>query len=220
MLVKNLITDGIVPLQIDDTGRVALEWMEDLRISHLPIVDNKKLIGLISEFDIYNFDNLDEKIEKMPLTSNAPFVYDYQHVFDALGVLNENKLSLVPVLDEHDNYLGIISLQSIIEFFGDSYSVKEPGGVIVLEMSSNDYSLSEIAQIVESNDAKILSLIINSDPDSTRLQISMKVNKMDLGAILQTFNRYNYNIIASFYDKNNFDDMRNRYDAFMNYLNI
>lgn len=220
MLVKNLITDGIVPLQLEDTGKLALEWMEDMRVLHLPVVEQNKLIGLISEIDIYNFDNLDEKIEKMTLPSNPPFVYDYQHIFDALSVLNENKLSLVPVLDEHDNYLGIISLYSIIEFLAESYSVKEPGGVLVLEMSSNDYSLSEIAQIVESDDAKILSLIINSNPDSTRLQISMKVNKMDLSAMLQTFNRYNYNIIASFYDKNSFDDMRSRYDTFMNYLNI
>lgn len=220
MIAKHLITDGIMPLKTSDTGRTALSWMEDQRVMHLPIVNESSFLGLISEFDIYNLNHLDEPIGSYSLSLNKPYVYEYQHLFDALRQLYINKLSLIPVLDEHDNYVGAITLQSLLEHFAESFSVAEPGGVVVLEMSVNDYALSEIARIVESNDAKILSLYITADPDSTRMQLSLKINRVDLTAILQTFNRFNYNILASFSERDDQDDMRDRYDALMNYLNI
>lgn len=220
MLVREMISDGIMPLKKDDTGWDALSWMEDFRVSHLPLVDDKKLIGLVSEYDIYNAHNFEEKIEKIPLIGNPIFVFDYQHAFDALSMLTQNRLTLLPVLDEHENYMGTVSMQTLLAFVGNSFSISEPGGVVVLEMSINDYSLSEIAQIVESNNAKILSLMIHSEKDSMRMQLSLKLNKSDLKGILQTLNRYNYNIIASFTDNAYYDDLRDRYDAFMNYLNI
>ncbi|MDR0969466.1 MAG: CBS domain-containing protein [Lentimicrobiaceae bacterium] len=220
MLVRELISDGIMPLKKEDTGWDALSWMEDFRVLHLPLVDGKKLLGLISEYDIYNTHYFEEKIGKIPLSGNPIFVYDYQHAFDALSVLTQNQLTLLPVLDEHENYMGTVSMQALLMFVGNSFSISEPGGVVVLEMSINDYLLSEIAQIMESNDAKILSLMIHSEKDSTRIQVSLKLNKSDLKGILQTLNRYNYNIIASFTDNAYYDDLRDRYDAFMNYLNI
>jgi len=189
MIVKQLITDGILPLKTSDTGRTALSWMEDFRVTHLPIVNESSFLGLISEFDVYNMNDFDEPIGSYSLSLSKPYVYDYQHLFDALRQVYVNKLSLIPVLDEHDNYLGAITLQSLLEHFAASFSVAEPGGVIVLEMSENDYSLSEIARIVESNDAKILSLYTTLDPNSTRLDVSLKINRIELGGILQTFNR-------------------------------
>ncbi len=220
MIAKHLITDGIMPLKTSDTGRTALSWMEDQRVMHLPIVNESSFLGLISEFDIYNLNHIDEPIGSYSLSLNKPYVYEFQHLFDALRQLYVNKLSLIPVLDEHDNYVGSITLQSLLEHFAESFSVAEPGGVVVLEMSTNDYALSEIARIVESNDAKILSLYITADPDSTRMQLSLKINRVDLTAVLQTFNRFNYNIVASFSERDDQDDMRDRYDALMNYLNI
>lgn len=220
MIAKYLITDGIIPLKTSDTGRTALSWMEDQRIMHLPIVNESVFLGLISEFDIYNLNNFDEPIGSYSLSLNNPYVYDYQHLFDALRQLYIHKLSLIPVLDDHDNYVGSITLQSLLEHFAESFSVAEPGGVIVLEMSSTDYALSEIARIVESNDAKILSLYITADPDSTRMQLSIKINRVDISGIMQTFNRFNYSILASFSERDDQDDMRDRYDALMNYLNI
>jgi acetoin utilization protein AcuB len=220
MIARKLITDGIMPLKTSDSGRTALSWMEDFRVLHLPIVNNTGFLGLISEFDIYDLNSLDEPLGNHQLSLNAVVVYEYQHIYDVLRLVHQNHLSLIPVVDEKENYLGSITLQSLVEHFAEAVSVNEPGGIIVLEMSLNDYTLTEIARIVESNDAKIMSLFIHLHPDSTRIDVTLKINRIDLGAVLQTFNRYNYLIKASFTELDNLDDLRERYDALMNYLNI
>ncbi|PKP52561.1 MAG: CBS domain-containing protein [Bacteroidetes bacterium HGW-Bacteroidetes-1] len=220
MIAKNLITDGIMPLKTSDTGRSALSWMEDFRVMHLPIVNNEGLLGLISELDIYSFNDFDEPIGNHALSLIRPFVYENQHIYEVMRLVQEYHLSLIPVVDEHDNYLGSISLQSLLEYFAASLSVSEPGGVVVLELNVNDFVLSEIARIVESNDTKILSLFVHSNIDSTKLEIMLKLNKKDIGAVIQTFIRFNYNILTSFSENDDFDDLRDRYDSLMNYLKV
>lgn len=130
------------------------------------------------------------------------------------------KLTVLPVLDENENYLGLIPLTSLLQQFSILAATREPGGIIVLEMNELDYSLSQIAQIVEGNDGKILSCYLNSLPESTRIEVTVKVNKTDISGILQTFNRYNYTVKASFHQSEFSDDMKNRFDSFMNYINI
>ncbi len=218
MIVRNLIQDGVVPLEKDDACREALEYMEDLCVAHLPLVHEGKLVSVVSNFDIYRSE-MDTKVGDLAVVFQ-PFVYDYQHVFDALRIIGRQNLTLLPVLDAFDNYLGTVSQQKLVQYFTDAYSVTEPGGIIVLEMSANDYMLSEIARIVEEDDAKILSLTMESDPESTKLIVSIKVSKVDISAILQTFNRFNYNIVASFSERDNNEDLRQRYSEFIKYLNM
>lgn len=220
LIARNLMKDGILPLKTSDTGRYGLETMEDFRVMHLPIVNNEALLGLISEFDILEFNDLNEPVGNHSLSIAKSYVFEYQYIFDIMRMMYEYKLTLIPVVDSNENYLGCITLQSVLDHFAESLSVTEPGGVIVLEMSSVDYSLSEIARIVESNDAKILSLFIHSETDSARMEVTFKVNKVDISSIIQTFNRFNYNILHSFSEIDNQDDLRQRFELLMNYLNI
>ncbi len=218
MIVRNLIQDGVVPLEMNDTCRDALEYMEDICVAHLPLVREGRLVALVSNFDVYRSD-MEMKVGDLAVTFQ-PFVYDYQHVFDALRIIGQHNLTLLPVLDAYDNYLGTIGQQKLVRYFTDAYSVMEPGGIIMLEMSANDYMLSEIARIVEEDDAKILSLTMESDPESTKIMVSIKVSKVDISAILQSFNRFNYNIVASFSEHGNNDDLRQRYSEFIKYLTM
>lgn len=220
MIAKELISDGILPLKTSDTGKTALSWMEDLRLLHLPLVENGKLLGLVSEFDIYAFNRFDEEMGSHLLSLHKPYVYDYQHIYDVLKLVQMHRLSLVPVVDNEEKYLGSITLQSLLEHFALSLSVNEPGGIIVLGMNVHDYVLSEIARIVESNDTKILSLIVQTELDSTRLQLTLKLNKRDIASVLQTFNRFNYNVLASFGAEDDFEDLKERYESLMTYLRI
>jgi len=220
LIAKNLMKDSVLPLKTSDTGRDGLELMEDYRVMHLPIVNNLALLGLISEFDILNFNDLDEPVGNHTLSISKAYVYDYQYVYDVLRVMYACKLSLIPVVDSMENYLGSITLQSLLEHFAVSLSVAEPGGVIVLDMHSQDYSLAEISKIVESNDAKILSVLIHTVPDSMRIEISLKINKLDISAILQAFSRFNYNVLLSFSEPDNQEDLLKRYELLMNYLNV
>jgi acetoin utilization protein AcuB len=221
MLANELINDLILPLRTSDTGTTALSWMDEMRVSHLPIANSEAFLGLISEKDIYDMNNLDEPMGNYRLSLKRPYVIYNQHLFDVIRVISSMNLSLVPVLDDSENYLGCITQSGIIEGFANGGSLNQPGGIIVLEMNVIDYSLHEIARLVESNDSKILTCATRTFKDSTRIEITIKLNKIDVSSVIQTFNRFDYQIVASFSDENNYDDMlRERFDSLMNYLNI
>jgi len=220
MVAKQLVTDEITPLKTSNTGNDALNWMDEYKVSHLPIVNNEVFLGLISEDDIYEMNKSEEPLGIHKLSLTHPYVNENDYVYDILRVMDENHLTVIPVLDNDNKYLGCITLHTLLHFMATSFSVNNPGGVIILEMSQTDYSLTEIANIVESNDAKILSVFIADHQDSTRLEVIIKVNKMDLGSILSTFDRYGYFIKASLGEEENLEDLRENYDSLMNYLNI
>lgn len=221
MLAKDLLNDVVIPLKTSDEAASALAWMDELRISHMPIVNDEKFLGLISEADILNMNALSEPLGNHKLSLARPYVFHNQHFYDVIRIVAAQKLSLVPVLDNKENYLGCITLSRVVEEMATISSVEQPGGIIVLELNDHDYSLSEISRIVESNDAKVLSSYVNSFPESTRLEVTIKLNKIDLSAILQTFNRYNYTILASFSEESKFGELLNdRFESLMNYLNI
>ena len=220
MIARHLITDEIIPLKTSDTGKEALSWMDEYKVAHLPIVNNETFLGLISEQDIYSLNNTDEVLGNHELSLKQASVNEHQHLYDVMKQIQENGLTLIPVLDDHENYLGSITIHRLVKFLATTYSVHNPGGVIVLEISELDYNLTEIANIVESNGAKILSTFIASHRDSTRLEVIIKVNKIELGAILQTFDRYGYFVKSTFGENDDTEDLKDRYDSLMNYLNI
>jgi signal-transduction protein with cAMP-binding, CBS, and nucleotidyltransferase domain len=148
------------------------------------------------------------------------YVNENQHIYDAIKIFSTLSLSLLPVVTENNQYLGIITLANLIKHLAGIFAINNPGGVIILEINEKDYILTEIAKIVESNDAKVLSLSITSFPDSTKLEVTLKLNRMDIEAILQTFNRYNYSVKAYFSEDLNHESLKERYDSLMNYLNV
>lgn len=221
MLAKELISDVVPALKTSDSGVKALYWMDIFRISHLPIVNNTEFLGLISDADIYDMNTPDEPIGNHNLSLFSPYVEENQHVYEAIELVSKLQLSVVPVIDLNKNYLGMITSQRLMQYMGDLYAVKNPGGIIILELNANDYSLTQIAQIVEGNDAKILSLYITSPPDSIKLEVTLKINRIDLSPIIQTFIRFDYTIKSSFMDDNEMDSLyNNRYEHFMHFLNI
>lgn len=221
MIAIDMITDIITPLKTSDNGIDALGLMEEYKVSHLPIVNNVDFLGLISESDIYSINNPEEPIGNYKLSLSMAFVQKHQHIFDVYRILGMYELSLIPVLDDKNKYLGSITLDTLSKKLSNASFISSPGGIIVLEMSENNYSLSEISQIIESNNAKIMAMYINSIKDSTKLEVSIKVNKMDIGSILQTFNRYDYFIKASFSEQESlFEDLNDRYNSLMNFLDI
>ena len=220
MIAGNIVSDGILPLKTSDTGKTALSWMEDYKVSHLPIVNNEKFLGLISEWDIYNNNSFDEPLGNHKLSLSNPYVNSNQPITDVLKLVQEDNLTLIPVLDDNMRYLGSITLQNLVSAIASALSAGDPGGIIVLEMSYNDYSLTEISNIIESNDAKILSTFITTQAESVKINLFIKTNRTDLNPIIKTFLRYNYEIVAVFTENENSGDMKDRYDAFIRYLNI
>ncbi len=220
MLVGDLITDEIPPLKITDTVELALDWMEQFKVSHLVVVNNRELIGVVSEADLMDYEHPDEQINVSKLHLMRPVIHHYQHTYDLIKLMNSLNLTLIPVIDDKELYKGCITLKGIVQNMSNMISVQNPGGVIVLELNQNDYSVTQIGSIVEGNNAKILSLHISSTAESTKLEVTIKVNREDLSAIVQTFNRYNYSVKAAFQDSSFEKGMNDRLDEFMHFLNI
>jgi acetoin utilization protein AcuB len=221
MVASDLISDLIPTLKTSDTGQTALNWMDIFRISHLPIVNNQDFLGLISDTDIFNMNRPEEPIGNHELTLLKPFVTSSQHIFEVIGLAARLKLSVVPVLDEKNHFKGVITTTDLIKNIAGFSSMDQPGGIIVLEMIERDYSLSQIAQIVESNNIRVLSMYISSPSDSTRLEVTLKVNTTDLLALIRTFERYNYEVKTWVTTNDSIDRFYSeRFDLLMKYLNI
>jgi CBS domain-containing protein len=221
MIAKQLIVASIIPLQPGNTGSDALYFMDENRVSHLPVVDDNEYLGLFSEADVYNMSDPDKAITKKNNPLQNHHIKDYQHVLDVLKIMSANNLSLLPVIDDKNKYLGSITVNNLSIFYKSISAFNDPGSIIVLEINNNDYVLSQIAQIVESQDAKILSLYVSFNKDSTKMDLTLKLNRIDIQPILQTLNRYDYIVKATFVeDEDMHEDMRDRYDELMNYLNM
>jgi acetoin utilization protein AcuB len=221
MVAKDLISEVIPSLKTSDLGQTALNWMEIFRISHLPIVNNQDFLGLISDADIFDMNQPEEPIGNHALTLFQPYVDADQHIFEVIGLASRLKLSVVPVLDSNKHFKGVITTSDLIRHLAGISSMDQPGGIIVLELIERDYSLSQIAQIVESNNVKVLSMYITSPPESTKLEVTLKVNTGDLVSVIKTFERYNYDVKTWVTTNDSMDRFYSeRFDHLMKYLNI
>lgn len=220
MLAKDLISDVVPSIKTSDTGAKALHWMDIFRIAQLPIVNNQEFLGLISDTDIYDMNEADEPIGNHKLSLANLYVYEDQFIHEVISMVSQHEISVIPVLNRENHYLGLITLMDLLHYFAQLTALSQPGGIILLEINSSDYSLSEISQIVESNNAKILSLYLSTSKDSSKLEVTIKLNVTEISSIVKTFERYDYNIKASLLKEDIANQMyEERYDFLQKYLN-
>jgi signal-transduction protein with cAMP-binding, CBS, and nucleotidyltransferase domain len=220
MKASEIISEVIPPLVHTDSGEKALLWMDEFQVNHLPVLKNGNFVGVLSESELLDQADLDPTLDALFQHLPRPFVFADAHLFDILKHFSLFKLTALPVLDRQEQYLGVISSQDLLQLLAQSTGVKEIGSVLVLEMDANNYALSQIAQIVESNQAKILNLFVNSEPESTKIQVSLKINQQNLSSIIRTFERYDYNVLASYQAEDQHNELQERYDELMLYLNM
>ncbi|MEZ4988035.1 MAG: CBS domain-containing protein [Saprospiraceae bacterium] len=219
MIAENLISSQIVPLRTSDTGSDALETMGEFYVRHLPIVNQDTLLGLLSEDDILDHD-VEEPVGSYQLGLQQPFVRDNDHLYDVMRLIADHHLTVIPVVDMKDRYIGLITAEDVIRHFAESGAFREPGGIIVLEMTRQDYTLAQLARIVESESAVILSVHVQTFPDSPRIEVTLKVNKQNITNILASFERFKYTVKATFNEETFFESLRERYDSLISYLNV
>jgi acetoin utilization protein AcuB len=219
MVAESLISNVILPLRTSDTGDEALSMMDDFYVRHLPIVNNEQLLGLISENDIFNFD-AHEAVGSYSLSLRRPYVNAGDHIYEVMRQLAQGDLSVIPVVDDENNYLGVVTQEDLLNYFATTFSFTEPGSILVLEINKRDYSLAEVARIVESENAVILSTFITSRPESLKMEVTIKINLQNIQPIIATFQRFDYLIKASFNEAEYMDSLKDRYDSLMTYLNI
>ncbi len=219
MIAQELISDSIVPLRTSETGEEALGIMAEFYVRHLPIVNNTQLLGLISEEDLLNHDP-GEPVGSMDLSLSRPYVKAEDHFYEVMRMMALHHLSVIPVIDEEDNYLGLITLEELLQYLARMGSFAEPGSVIVLETSRRGYSLAEIARIVESENASVLNSLITSSLDGSTVEVTIKINAQNNNSILAAFERFGYEVKASYREEEYADVLRERFDSFISYLNV
>ncbi len=221
MTAIEIISDAIIPLRPGDKVSTALKMMDENRVSHLPVLADGKYLGLISYDTLMVCEDENQTMANFKHELQHISAHESAHFFDALQGISLNKISLMPVLDDANHYLGAITGEDILQSAAELLSLENPGGIIILELAQNNFSLAEIARLVESNDAKILSAGVRSLPGSPTLQVTLKLNKINLEPIIQTLRRFDYEI-HSYFGKNEKDEalLQERYDALMMYLKM
>lgn len=220
MLTRELLSQSLPTLHLHDKVFNALQMMNDCHVSHLAVAEDEKLIGLVSEELLMQAP--DDTMEIRELKESFPVISisDKDHFLKALQVAVENRLSIVPVINENKELLGMVSYRELLKQASEFMNVKEPGGLIVLEMESTNYSFSEISRLVETNDAQITQLNTYTDPQTGLMQVTIKLNKTEVSDIVATFQRYEYNVKYYFGEELYENELRSNYDNLMNYLKL
>jgi len=220
MTAQDLISETLPPLKMTDTGNRALAWMTDFQVRHLPLVDDGQFMGLITEDDVYDFNNPEEALNAHSLSLQKPSVRASEHIYEVVKTAVTLQLTAIPVIDEDDRYLGVITLDALLKHFAQTGAMTEPGTILEVEIPRRDYTLTQIAQIVESENARVLSTYITSPRDTEVIRLTIKLNIQNPERIISSFNRYNYIVKAHYQEADYIDTLQERYDALMSYLNV
>lgn len=216
--ITDYINNDIKAIAVDDTIESVQDFFADLPFSHFPVLENGIYIGSISGDDVETFD-AEKKVSDYRYTLEGFYARKNMIWLDLLEIFARNHTGIVPVLDEKNNYIGYYDITDIIKFFHETPFLKEMGGIIIVEKNINDYSMSQISQIVESNNGKLLGMFV-SNAEADKIQITIKITLGSMNDIIQTFRRYNYEIISEHQEDNYLNALKERSDYLDKYLNI
>jgi acetoin utilization protein AcuB len=197
-----------------------LQLVSDFKVSHLPVVSEEKFLGLISEEDLLDVHNKNAVIEHLHRDFIAASINENDHFLQAVNISNQFQTNIVPVINFEKELIGTISGQTLLKTLGDFSGSQEIGGIIVLEMERNQFTISEISRIVESNDAHVMHLNTTLQPETGLLRVTIHINKKELSAIVAAFERYEYSVIHYFGEEKFENDIHSNYLHLMNYLDI
>lgn len=221
MQAYEFINNLIPPLKLSDKSGMALSWMEEIRTDILPVVDQGTFLGLIREEMIFNQNNADTLIEEIQMDSQNCWVYSDKHIYDVLRVGAEQHSNVVAVLSREKVYLGVVTMEDSIAAFADSLSIQSQGSVLVLSLFMTDYSLAEISRIVETENTKVLSSFITSDPlDDSKIKLTLKLDKPELRHIKATLERFGYKILDHYQEESGVSSEEDRIGNLLRFLDI
>jgi predicted transcriptional regulator len=220
MLTIDLSSQTLPYLRLQDKVYQALQLMNDSQVTHLPIVDGGKYVGIISEDDLMQAENEHAELSELQQSFSSVHVKSDEHFLKAIQVAAENGLSVVPIVDSENDIAGSVAYNDLLKYASEFMSLHEPGGLIVLEMQSNQYSFTEISKILETNDAQITQLNTFNNMETGMMRVTIRINKPDISDVVAAFQRYEYDVKHYFGEELYANELRSNYDNLMNYLKI
>ena len=221
LLAEDLLNEMILPLKGTDSAGKAARWLDEFHVAQLPVLDDRHYRGLVTEADLAGFDDPETLLSELTLGYADAYVRSNQHFYRVMELAIENKIQLVPVIDERQEYAGVVTIADALAAFGQSPAGGQ-GGIVILTMEERDYSLSQISRYVEENNAKIVSAHVAQDEvDPYRIRLTLKLNTDNLARITATLERFGYVVTAQFSGiAVASEDEQERYDALLRYLSI
>ena len=220
MLIRDVQSQTIPYLHLKDKVYDVLQMMNDAHIAHLPVTEGDKYVGLISEDDLLQAPDENMPISGIMEVFPTPSIQQDEHFLKAMQVAVENGITVVPIIEENGDIYGTVTYSDLLRQASEFMSVNDPGGLIVLEMDSQKYSFNEISRLVETNDSQITQLNTYTDTQTGLMQVTIKINKMEVSDIVATFQRYDYNVKHYFGEELYENELKSNYDNLMNYLKI
>jgi predicted transcriptional regulator len=217
-ILTDYINQDLKPLDIQESIANVQDFFLDVSFSHFPVLEEGVFIGNVSGEDIENFD-FDKKLTDYKYSFEGFFTRKNAVLLDVLDDFAKNETNVIPVLDSQNNYVGYYELEDIVKIFNDTPFLKELGGIIMIEKDADGYSFSQISQIVEGNNGKLLGIFISA-LENNRVQITLKISGSGLNDIIQTFRRYEYDIISEHQEDDYIKTLKERSDYLDKYLNI
>ncbi|MFT5249758.1 MAG: putative transcriptional regulator [bacterium] len=218
MNTQEYIINDIAPFNIDTNILEVQDIFNQLTYSHIPVKNDGVYIGCVSENDAHSFEGT-KQLKDYLYALETFFVREKTNWLDILEAFALHNSNIMPVLGKDNAYIGYYELSDIMSLFNDTPFLNEAGGIIVIEKEQHEYSFSEICQIVESNNAKILGVFI-SKMDGEMVQATIKIGHIGMNAIVQTFRRYNYHIVSNHEEDRFLEDLKDRSNYLDKYLNI
>ncbi|HEY0261629.1 MAG TPA: CBS domain-containing protein [Chitinophagales bacterium] len=221
MLAREITSNVVKPLQDSDTGEHALLVMHELNVNQMPVTEDKKYIGVISLEEITVAKQFDKPISQVHTSLKRPYVHQSSHLFDVMKAGLEYNVRIIPVLsDKDDSYVGVVSAESCLKAFSELNSISDEGGIVEVSVAMKNYSMTEIARIIEDNGVKILALYTNIDSSTNRVDVTIKTNSNELASVISAFERHGYEIKGFFHEQEYTEDLKENYDAFLRYMNV
>lgn len=219
-LTKDLINNNIPRLKLQDTVRKALQLIDDFRITHLPVVSDEIYLGLISEEDLLDVGEDKVTLEFLQQYFLEVSVLDNVHFLTAVNSSIQYDTGIVAIVDAEKKYIGSATSFDLLKVLGNFSGAAQMGGIVVIELDWNQFSISEISRLVESNDCSILHLNSTLDDLTGRLTVTLHLNKVEVAAVVATFERYDYDVVYYLGSEKFENELNNNFNNLMNYLDI
>lgn len=220
MIARELINPLIPALRGPDGIAKATALMDDLTVAQLPVVEETAFRGFITSDMLFDDQLSHSTVGEYQMKDQDCFVRQDQHFYEIAKVLSDCNQTMVSVIDEQGEFMGVIDVATLMASFSKNSAVQSPGGIIELVVKQIDYSLAEITRLIEADGVRILGCFIRNEPDPTKIRVTMKLDKKDIARTVATLERFNYHVQALFQEELIDTYEKERLDALLRYLDI
>ncbi len=188
MLVRKKMNADLVTISRDDRMTMAKKILTEKKIRHLPVVDGKKLVGLITNMDIRKAEaspatSLDvreinyllDRIKVSEIMTRKVVTISPEHsVEDAATIMHDKKIGCLPVL-ENGNLVGMLTENDVMQYVIEVMGMEEKGTRMEILVDDKPGPLADLTRIIKEHNVNIISLITDKAAEPEKRVVTFKL---------------------------------------------